>query len=82
MNRESTEHPQKFNWFKMFWSGFTHMSRLGKTLWIVAIVKLVIMFLILKPFFFPNQLSQYDGKDQKANHVIEQLVDRADTNQQ
>lgn len=82
MNRESTERSQKFNWFKMFWSGFTHMSRLGKTLWIVAIVKLVIMFLILKPFFFPNQLSQYDGKDQKANHVIEQLVDRADTNQQ
>ena len=69
----------KFNWFKMFWEGFTHMTPLGKTLWIVVIIKLTIMFLVLKPFFFPKQLNQFEGDEEKANHVIEQLVDKSET---
>ncbi|MDR1517355.1 MAG: DUF4492 domain-containing protein [Dysgonamonadaceae bacterium] len=66
--------PQKFNWFKMFWAGFTSMSILGKTLWVVVIVKLIIMFAILKPFFFPDFLG---SKDDKASYVGEELVDRS-----
>lgn len=59
----------------MFWDGFTHMSRLSRTLWIVAIVKLIIMFFILKPFFFPNLLdSTYEEDADKAQHVRTELV--------
>lgn len=67
----------KFNWFRMFWHGFTNMSKLGKTLWIVAIVKLIIFFAILKPFFFPNFLStNFDNDTDRATHVKEQLIEK------
>lgn len=69
---------EKFNWFKMFWDGFTSMSKLSRTLWIIAIVKLIIMFVFLKPFFFPNVLnSQYDSADDKANHVGTELIEKS-----
>jgi uncharacterized membrane protein len=72
--------PEKYNWFTMFWSGFTSMSRMSKTLWIVAIVKLVIMFFILKPFFFPNVLeTNYDNDADKAEHVRTELYEKAST---
>ncbi len=70
--------PEKFNWFKMFRDGFLNMSRLGKTLWIVVIIKLIIMFFILKPFFFPNLLnSRYNNDADKARHVSTELIDKA-----
>lgn len=75
---------EKFNWFKMFWSGFTNMSRLGKTLWIIVIIKLIIMFVVIRPNFSPNFLnSKFKEKDQKAGYVREQLIERsADTENQ
>jgi uncharacterized membrane protein len=69
---------ERFNWFKMFWTGFTNMSRLSKTLWIVAVVKLIIMFFILKPFFFPNVLNtKYEDDADKAQHVRTELFKKA-----
>lgn len=66
----------KFNWFKMFWEGFTNMTTLGKTLWVIVIIKLIFMFFILKPFFSPNYLSsKYDNADDKAEHVRKELID-------
>lgn len=32
--------------------GFRGMSRLGRTLWCVILVKLAVMFLVLRVFFF------------------------------
>lgn len=74
MESEINRPEEKFNWFKMFWSGFTNMSSLSKTLWIVAIVKLIIMFFILKPFFFPNELdTKYENDADRAQHVRTEL---------
>jgi hypothetical protein len=68
--------PEKFNFFSMFVDGFRNMT-IGKTLWLIVIVKLVIMFLILRPFFFPNFLnSKFDNPEDKADYMIEQLVER------
>ena len=68
---------QKFNWFKMFWDGFRNMSTLGKTLWILVIIKLCIMFLILKPFFFPNYLNnKFEDNKSKADYVRQELINR------
>lgn len=51
---------------------------IGKTLWTIILIKLFIMFAILKVFFFPNFLNQ-QGKDEasKANYVAEQLHERS-----
>ena len=48
---------------------------LGKTLWAIILIKLFIMFFILRLFFFPNILQQkYDTDEERANQVIENLI--------
>ena len=54
--------------------GFKNMT-LGKSLWMLIIIKLFIMFAILKAFFFPNLLnSLYDNDEDKAQHVRTELL--------
>jgi hypothetical protein len=48
---------------------------LGKTLWKVILVKLFIMFAVLKLFFFPDFLStQFSTDEQRADYVMEQIT--------
>jgi len=50
---------------------------LGKTLWILILIKLFIMFVVLRIFFFPNYLNTHFKDDQsKANHVRQELIER------
>jgi len=61
-----------FNFYK---EGFSNLSKPGKKLWMIIIIKLVIMFAILKVFFFPDFLnSKYSTNQEKSDHVIEQLI--------
>lgn len=54
--------------------GFRSMT-LGKTLWAIILIKLFIMFFILRLFFFPNILQQkYDTDEERANQVIKNLI--------
>jgi hypothetical protein len=56
--------------------GFKNMT-LGRTLWAIVLIKLFIMFGILKVFFFPNFLNDKgDNEQQKAEYVGEQLISR------
>jgi len=62
--------------FKFYVNGFKSM-KLGKTLWAIIIIKLFVMFVILKMIFFPNFLNQrFDNDKDKGNHVIEELTNR------
>mgnify|MGYP003623430421 CR=1 FL=1 len=71
----------KFNFFTMFRDGFKNMT-LGKTLWTLVIIKLIIMFLILRPFFFPNCLnSKFDDSESKSEYVSEELIKRSTVNE-
>jgi len=47
----------------------------GKKLWAIILIKLAIMFLILKLFFFPNYLkTNFDTDQERSDHVIEELT--------
>lgn len=60
--------------FQFYYQGFRSMT-LGKKLWIIILLKLAILFLLLKLFFFPNFLkSNFKTDEQRSNHVIEQLT--------
>ena len=48
---------------------------LGKTLWAIILIKLFIIFVILKIFFFPNYLKQHAEKGQEAEYVATQLTE-------
>lgn len=47
---------------------------LGKTLWLIILIKLFVMFFVLKLFFFRSELGVYTNDDEKANHVVKQLT--------
>ncbi len=48
---------------------------IGKTLWAIILIKLFIMFAILRLFFFPNYLnSNFENDEERSNHVIENLT--------
>jgi hypothetical protein len=60
--------------FDFYYTGFRSMT-VGKNLWAIILIKLAIMFLILKLFFFPNYLKTNFNTDQeRSDHVIEQLT--------
>lgn len=74
----NSENVQKFNFFTMFRDGFKNMT-LGRTLWILVIIKLCIMFLILRPIFFPNFLNtKFEEPTEKADYVRNELIKKSE----
>lgn len=60
--------------FSFYVEGFKSMT-IGKTLWIIILIKLFIMFFILKLFFFPNILNtKFDNDADRADHVRNELL--------
>lgn len=62
--------------YDFYLEGFKEMT-LGRTLWCIILIKLFIMFFILKLFFFPAFLSQFKGKPAKEQHVSTELIERS-----
>jgi len=62
--------------FHFYTQGFKNM-KLGKTLWAIILIKLFVMFVILKMLFFPNLLNdRYDNDKDKGDHVLEELTNQ------
>ena len=61
--------------FHLYYDGFRSMT-LGKTLWLVIAIKLFIIFVVLKIFFFPNFLSTHTEKGTEADFVANELTER------
>lgn len=60
--------------YRFYRDGFKRMT-LGKTLWKIILVKLVVLFAVLKLFFFPNYLSSnFTTDQQRADYVMEQIT--------
>ena len=61
--------------WKFYLSGFRDLSNWGKQVWIIILVKLFIMFVILRIFFFPDFLkSNFDNDQDRSEHVMEILT--------
>jgi len=50
---------------------------IGKTLWTVILIKLFIIFAVLKLFFFPNYIHEQSQKGEEASFVSSQILNRA-----
>lgn len=58
----------------LYYEGFRDM-KVGKSLWAIILIKLFIMFIILKIFFFPNFLkTNFNTDEERSSHIIEQLT--------
>jgi hypothetical protein len=66
--------------YRFYLNGFRSM-RLGRTLWCIILLKLFIMFAILKIFFFPNFLSVRPDGQTEAQFVAGELLERSDTDE-
>ena len=60
--------------FRFYVDGFKSMT-VGRVLWTVILIKLFVIFVILKLFFFPDVLSQKSGGN-KASYVAGELTTR------
>jgi hypothetical protein len=62
--------------FLFFRDGLSQMT-VGRTLWMIVLIKLFIMFAILKVFFFPDFLkTNFKTDGERAEYVAGQLLDR------
>jgi hypothetical protein len=63
--------------YRFYRDGFRQMT-VGRTLWKIIFIKLFILFAVLKFFFFPDFLAtKFTTDTQRADYVIEQLIQSA-----
>lgn len=62
--------------FGLYYDGFRSM-KLGRTLWAVILIKLFIIFIVLKLLFFPNFLKEHAEEGQESDFVATEMIDRA-----
>ncbi|MCR5820419.1 MAG: DUF4492 domain-containing protein [Bacteroidaceae bacterium] len=61
--------------FYLYYDGFRQMT-LGRTLWLIIAIKLFIIFVVLKVFFFPNFISNHADKGEEADFVAKEITGR------
>lgn len=58
---------------RFYRAGFRGMT-VGRALWVLVVLKLIVLFGVVKPLFFPDVLAERFASDaQRADHVLEQL---------
>lgn len=61
--------------WNFYFEGFRDMSWWGRRVWIIIIIKLFIIFAVLKLFFFPDFLkSRFTSEKDRSEYVMEQLI--------
>ena len=59
----------------LYKSGFKSMTKQSKTLWIIATVKILILFGLMKVFFFPNFMkSNFKSDKQRIEYIQQELT--------
>lgn len=65
------------NVWRFYRDGFRNMTW-GRTLWLIILIKLFVMFFILRLFFFPDFLSSQESDEVgQSNYVGRELIERA-----
>ncbi|MBO4906044.1 MAG: DUF4492 domain-containing protein [Bacteroidaceae bacterium] len=59
--------------YHLYIDGFRQMT-LGRTLWLVIIVKLIVIFGILKFFFFRDYVSEHAQEGQESEFVAGEIL--------
>ena len=57
--------------FRFYADGFRSMT-VGRTLWAIILIKLFIIFAVLKLFFFPDFLAGMNDRE-RSRHVLREL---------
>jgi len=61
-------------WIALYKEGFSHLG-VGKTLWKVIFIKLLVMLVLFKGLFFNETLhTLFDDETQKSEYVLDNLT--------
>ena len=60
--------------YDLYVDGFRSMT-LGRTLWAIILIKLFIIFVILKLFFVPNFIKEHASEGEEPEFVATQVLD-------
>jgi len=61
--------------YRFYFEGFANLPRWGRQVWLIILIKLFILFVILKLFFFPDFLKiNFKNDVERSNHVLENLT--------
>ncbi|MGD0755913.1 MAG: DUF4492 domain-containing protein [Bacteroidales bacterium] len=65
--------------FRFYYDGFRNMSGWGRKVWIIILIKLFIIIVILKIFFFQDFLyKNWHNDKERSDHVLDQLTNSSD----
>jgi len=59
--------------------GFKNLSDLGRKLWVIIIIKLVVIFVVFKVFFFPTLESKVKKENLKEMYIKQQTITTINT---
>ena len=60
--------------WSLYYDGLREMT-VGKTLWVIILLKVFIFFVVMKLLFFPNILQRdFDSDEDRAEHVRNELL--------
>lgn len=59
--------------YRFYRDGFRSMT-LGRTLWALILIKLFVIFVVLKLLFFPDFLGRFRTEQERGDYVREQLL--------
>ncbi len=63
--------------WRFYVEGFKESMTIGKSLWVIILLKLAILFLVFRLFFFPDVLgSTYNSDEERAQAVRSALTER------
>lgn len=63
--------------FVFYLDGFRNMSDWGRKVWIIILIKLFIIFIILRLFFFPDVLKKsFPDDSNRSNYIREHLLSK------
>ncbi len=62
--------------FRFYVDGFRNLPSWGRSVWIIILIKLFVMFVILKLFLMPDFLNRkFDTKEERGKYILEQLTE-------
>jgi hypothetical protein len=69
------------SFFRFYYEGFQNMSAWGRKVWLIIIIKLFIIYAILKIFFFQDfPGKRYDNDSQRSEYVRNQILNSPSDN--
>ncbi len=61
--------------WRFYMDGFMNLSSWGRSVWIIILVKLIILFVIIRLLFMPDILKKnYKTDERRSLHVLETLT--------